>query len=292
MTTAAAGAGTHLVITGTGPRHLVALHGLGADHRQPLQLLDDTVLREFTVVAVDLRAHGDTQLPLDTCLLTFDQLAADVEQVLAQLNFTTIACVGISMGAGVALRLAARGQLDIEALALVRPAWLTEPHPPNLAPFPRIAQLMTRHSTGVAKACFRLDRTYREVAHTSVPAAAALLEQFDSPHATERAARLSRLPADAPLTDKELRHLSRRAATTLVLSTDRDPLHPLATAAALAARLGANLRQVAARYESPDRHTSEARRALARFFGGTTTTAAKPARLPSAPGAAPIPFAP
>jgi pimeloyl-ACP methyl ester carboxylesterase len=239
------------------PLTLVALHGLGGDHTQPLAYIDEAVRSKCRIVAPDLRAHGSCTLDESPSLLTFQQLAADVDAAIGP-SHGPLVLVGISMGAGVALELVARGTPGISALVLVRPAWLWEPNPANLVAFPRIASLLREHGAQVGKARFVQDPDYASVAAISSAAADALAAQFDEPRAIARGARLEALPASVP------RHVSRLDVPTVVLACDRDPVHPVQLAERLTTDLGARLVVVPPRYDLADAHAREVAREIRR----------------------------
>jgi hypothetical protein len=69
-------------VRGKGTRAVVVLHGLGADHRQPLGLLGSPE-PAWRVLAPDLRAHGATTLPESAADLTIARLAGDVAPPLS-----------------------------------------------------------------------------------------------------------------------------------------------------------------------------------------------------------------
>jgi pimeloyl-ACP methyl ester carboxylesterase len=229
---------------------LLGLHGLGGDRSQPLGLIDEAVEDRHQVVAPDLRAHGSSTLAETPALLSFAQLAEDVEALVGRPPAGVI-LLGISMGASVVLELVARGRIPVRGVVLVRPAWRWRPHPPNLAPYPRIAALLRAHGPQEGKERFRESDDHASVAAVSVRAAEALSAQFDEPRAVERAARLERMPASAPTGS------GRLGIPGVILASERDPVHPTALAEDLATDLGIRVHLVAPRYEEPERHVRE-----------------------------------
>ena len=246
-------------VLGRGERDVLVLHGLGADSRQPLDLFPDALRASCRVLAPDLRGHGDTRLPAAGPDLTFEQLAADVEDLMRQHAVACATVVGVSMGAAVALELAARAVVPLRGLVLVRPAWLWSPHPANLAALPLIAELLRTRGPAAGRETFRAGPVYARIAEVSPGAARALLAQFEAPHAVARAVRLESLPAAAPHRPESI------DAPVLVLASDRDPVHPLPLAEALAADLGAELVIVAPRYDEPESHVRDVHREIQRF---------------------------
>ena len=248
--------------TGDGALPLVVLHGLGGARRQPLEFIDARARQRCGVIAPDLRGHGSTRLDDRSGLLTFRQLAADVEDLVnEQAGPSGVVVLGISMGAAVAAELAARATITIRAMLLIRPAWLWSPGPPNLAPLPVIGRLLHHHLPPRARELFTGTGEYQAVHRTSPAAARALLAQFDDPDAARRWHRLVAIPADAP-------GRPRAAPPTRILAAAHDPVHPLQIAETLAADLGADLSVVPPRYEQPAQHRAAVTAALHEFLGG------------------------
>ena len=116
------GARLRVLEAGGGDRPpVLLLHGitLGADiwHRQ----LRDLAAAGHRVVAYDMRGHGGS----DSTSLTFERLAADLDEVLEQLDLERAVLVGHSMGGMVAIKALAgdkalaTGRGRVGALALV-----------------------------------------------------------------------------------------------------------------------------------------------------------------------------
>ncbi|HEY2521821.1 MAG TPA: alpha/beta fold hydrolase [Streptosporangiaceae bacterium] len=265
----------HFRLDGTGPRGparlarrpVLLLHGLGGDCAQPWALLDRRPgLRR---IAPDLRAHGATGYIGPDDAFSFDGLADDAVALLDRLCVTGPAIVvGVSMGAGIALNLARRYPDRVTALALVRPAWLDRPVPPNLAAYPLMADLLRRHGPREGLARFERSDACQEVRAVSESGVASLRGQFTAPYAVERAVRLDRMPRSAPSPGAAALRLVTQPA--LVLGAPRDPVHPLELAEATAAALpAASLRVVMARDEDPSRQlaqiASETTRFIARY---------------------------
>ena len=252
-------------VTGDGDSRVLLLHGLGADRRQPLDLIDrDPGLR---FIAPDLRAHGTTDLPITARDLTFDQMAADVEDLLESLDGdrTPVHVVGISMGAAIALQLLHRGNLDVRTALLVRPAWRWTPNPPNLAVFQDVATLLTTTEPEEARLRLQDGQRYVAIKQVSQPAAVSLRAQFDDPGAAQRVTRLTAIPKSAPRAPRQL----IPGAALHVVGCPRDPIHPIPLAASLAGDLGAELHVVAPRYDQPREHHAEVSEIFSEMIGQT-----------------------
>ena len=109
-----AGIDFHYREAGTGTC-FVFQHGLGGDVAQPLGLFAPPP--GVRVLALDCRGHGATRPLGDSALLGFASFAADVVALLDHLGVERAIVGGISMGAGVALRLALSLSLPIAGAA-------------------------------------------------------------------------------------------------------------------------------------------------------------------------------
>ena len=245
-------------------------HGLGGDSSQPRSLWGGS----GRLVCLECRGHGRTSPLGPTDRLGFATFAQDLASLLDSLGLDDIALGGVSMGAGVALRLAYEQPERISALVLVRPAWFTAVAPPNLAAFPLIAQLLRTDGIERGRANLPATEVYRRVRAESAVAADSLLAQFARPHAIERTAVLERLPADQPLPGTG--PWPQLTLPTLVIGTDCDPVHPFACAEAWAQALpAATLRRVTPKTEDEGRHAEDVATAIDDFLSSTRTTRAR-----------------
>jgi len=212
---------------------LVLLHGLGGDRFQPWPYASGAVREgQANRLAPDARGHGATALS-DLGPLDFATLAGDVVALVDYLGLPrNLIALGISMGAATALRLALDGEATLRGLILIRPAWLNRPDPPNLAVFSVIAALLRRYGPIEGRSRFAVSNVLADVASRSPSAASSLLEQFDRPFALERARRLEEIPRSAPF--RSYAALRTLEIPVLVIGAPDDPVHPLATAKALA----------------------------------------------------------
>ena len=240
----------------------VLLHGLGGDRKQPLSLIRPVLSERAVIHAPDVRAHGTSKVVGTDFRL--DTLAAEL---VAGLPSGPLTIVGISMGAALALRLAVRGDLDIERLVFVRPAFTDQPSPPNLADFEVMGRLLrSKRSLPWASGARRAERAYRRtpgfraLQAESPLGADGAIEQFRKPLAAERSARLIEIPRNAAFTSDELERVD---APATVIAAERDPVHPVSVARLWADGLGAPLETVSARDDSLRRYIAESRAAIA-----------------------------
>lgn len=256
------------------------LHGLGADRRQPLELLAPVVRSvagdDELVVAPDVRAHGGYLTVGEPADFALDRLAAEVATtVREQVEEATgrpfdegepLTVLGISMGAAIALRIALDELLPIDRAVFVRPAFDDRSLPDNLRVFPVIGQLLV--DAGAAGAAeFREREIFHRIAAESPAGAKGLLTQFTSPDAARRAMRLIEIPRNRAFTsDDELARLPRRGVRSLVVAAPRDPVHPVPVAERWALGLEAPLATLTARDDGQAQQNAVLGQHLARWL--------------------------
>ncbi|MGV8970655.1 MAG: alpha/beta fold hydrolase [Microbacteriaceae bacterium] len=241
----------------------ILLHGLGGSRAQPLSLISPALPSGADVHAPDVRAHGSSTLIGSD--FSLDTLAAEL---VPDLPAGPLTVLGISMGAALALRLALRGDLDIERLVLIRPAFTDQPLPDNLAGFPLMGQLLQSTTSlpwasAARRAEQRYSRTpeYRALLAASPLGAAGAIEQFRAPDARARARRLIDIPHNAAYSGAD--ELASIDVPTTVVAAERDPVHPVSIAKQWAAGIpGANLTTVPARDDGLRAYVAATRAAI------------------------------
>ena len=209
---------------------VVLQHGLGANVHQPEELYRPQP--GFRFLAVDVRDHGETQPLSDPARLTFDTLADDLGALLDHLGIERAVIGGVSLGAGIALNFTLRYPARVRALVLSRPAWLDQPYPENLHGLVSAAHYLRKYGAADGLARFQASDDYAAVLRQSADSANSLVKQFNDPRAAEAVDRLERIPADAPNCDRAAWAAIR--VPTLVLTTQRDLIHPHAYGVVLA----------------------------------------------------------
>jgi pimeloyl-ACP methyl ester carboxylesterase len=239
----AAAARYRLVSAEIGPP-LLLLHGLGGTRDQLARY--SMGLQVGSLLAPDLRAHGETMLVGGADAFHFNGLVDDLVALLDRLHYPRTAVVGVSMGAGVAVNLALRYPERVSALLLIRPAWTDEPNPAHLSPLISVGDLLQRLGSVVGARVFADSPDYKRVLAASAAAALSLLEQFRDPLAAQRAVRLVQMPLSNPF--KRLADLGALDVPTTVVAAPADPLHPVEVAEAWTAHIpGAGWFQTASR---------------------------------------------
>jgi pimeloyl-ACP methyl ester carboxylesterase len=239
-------------------------HGLGADISQPISFFGEDC--PFRLISMDCRGHGKT-VPLgDPQFLKFNSLTDDITNLLDYLNLPKVVMGGISMGAGVALNFAFRHPGRTRALILSRVSWLTEPLPPNLTVFPKIAGLIREHGAHRAKELFASTAEYQTALQSSPANAASWMLQFLRERAEETFKILESIPNDVPTPN--MASWRKIDLPTLVLANRNDPQHPFEYGQAVAREIpGARFAEITAKAISGQKHVEDVRREILRFIG-------------------------
>ena len=234
-------------------------HGLGATAAQPAEVFP-TKFQRITLIC---RGHEGSQLG-DPQHLSIAQFTDDVVALLDHLNLQAIAIGGISLGAAIALRLAALHPGRVNALMLARPAWVTDPAPASMAAYTEVARLLSRHGE-IGRALFQSGQIYRELSTASPDNAASLVTFFTCPNPETTTALLSCIPLDGPgITEAQMQALH---IPTLILTTGDDYVHPPAYGERLAALIpGAKRLSLTPKGRDKPAHVADFRAALAAFL--------------------------
>jgi pimeloyl-ACP methyl ester carboxylesterase len=247
--------------SGEGPP-FVFQHGLGGDMAQAVELFGSQT--RWRLLCLECRGHGATHPLGPDDQLSFASFARDLAALLDHLDLESAMLGGMSMGAGVALRLAGEHPDRVGGLVLVRPAWFDTAWPEHLRVFDLVANLLEQADGERGKTLLRATGEFQTLARQSNAAAASLLSQFDRPYARDRAPVLRRLAGDHPLADESSWTAIR--APALVLGTGQDPQHPLAIAKSIASALPkAELVEVTPKAVSRSRHARDVAAATTEF---------------------------
>ncbi len=87
------------------PETLVLLHAAMGSSRR-LYAWVPALARDFRVVRLDLRGHGDSQVPGESVPLTLERLARDVIELIDHLGVDTVHLAGSSAGAIISMKVA------------------------------------------------------------------------------------------------------------------------------------------------------------------------------------------
>ncbi|MBT3700519.1 MAG: alpha/beta fold hydrolase [Alphaproteobacteria bacterium] len=259
----------HYDVQGEGP-DLLFMHGLTADRRQSIDALDQ--LSGYRLITVDMPGHGDTKLPAEpgagntlediVSFAAFGELAA---ALLDHLGVKKAIAGGISMGSGIALRLAADRPDLVSALLLVRPAWLDRPGRPHLGVIEDIGNWIAElGADGAAKRL--LTHPLHVAASSDNPSCAASLEGATArPQAVEAAKVLPIMVADQPFA--RIGELQNLAIPALVIGNNADPLHPAMIAREISGALAnSDYFHAPPKYLEPDAHKAAVSQRIAEFL--------------------------
>lgn len=240
---------------------LVFLHGLGASRFQAQAAIND--LSGLERITIDAPGHGDSAQ--STVPSNFGAFAGSIIDLLDGLNVGRAIFGGISMGAGLALRIARDFPERVKALVLVRPAWVDKPGRPHLNIVADIGEWIASDGLEAARQRLKIDERYQHMITHLPLAAASVAKMIEGVAATGRADVLREMVDSHPLDDgSELVTIAQRA---LVIANEHDPLHPIKIAHELVGGLP-NTKLVIAppRYLNPVTHQNVATRAINSFI--------------------------
>ena len=205
---------------------LVFQHGLCGDARQVAEAMSGLAPQRWA--CVECPGHGASEMDPNPSIASFaGHLAA-----LAETLGGPVVLGGISMGAAIATRLAVTRPDLVRALVLVRPAWVTEAAPQNMAANAEVGALLARLPADQAQAVFAGSVTARDLAATAPDNLASLKGFFSREPQPDTARLLTAISADGPgITAPDLTAL---AVPALICATSEDAIHPAAHAEALA----------------------------------------------------------
>lgn len=248
--------------TGQGRLPVVFQHGLGGDEVQAAQNFPDSVLRRR--LTVECRAQGasgaGSKRPFSIAMFADDVLAAADAAGLDR-----FIAGGISMGAAIALRLAAYHPDRVLGLVLVRPAWAFAAAPQNMRPYTEVAELIRRLPLAEARDAFASSATSARFRTEAPDNLASLLGFFQRKNADVFAEVMQAIANDGPGVTRA--KAASLAIPTLIIGSGIDLVHPLATARELAQTIpNAVFAEVTPKASDKDRHFAEIRAAIGGFL--------------------------
>ena len=241
---------------------VVFQHGLGGDMLQVAGTFPDspTIQR----VTLECRAQG-ASTPGDQRPFSLALFADDLLAVCDHLGLHRFVLGGISMGAALSLRIAARYPGRVRGLILARPAWGFEPAPANMRPFAEVGRLLRALPPAEAKAAFSASSTAAMRGRDAPDNLASLLRFFDRPEPIVVASLLADIAGDGIDVTRE--QAGALNVPALVIGHGEDFVHPLALAESLVAAIPrAGLARIAPKASEPERHVAEFREAVRTFL--------------------------
>ena len=234
-------------------------HGLTADIGQVQRLLEGHL--DQGIFAIDCPGHGQSVLPPEY-VPSFAKYANEIMNALDRQQIDRAVFGGISMGSGIALRIALDFPDRVSGLVLVRPAWLDRPNPDNLLILNRAAELIGKPE---GKAIFCSDSEFQSIQSTIPAAANSILGVFSEHQQDVLSFVIRKMVGDRPF--KNMNELKTIDQPCLIIANDDDPLHPFEMANQISECIGHSiLKKVTSRYLDNDLHSSQVRDHISDFF--------------------------
>jgi pimeloyl-ACP methyl ester carboxylesterase len=241
---------------------VVFQHGLGGDEAQIAEVFPDGYRR----LTLECRGQGRSPAgdPNSYSIATF---ADDVLAFADSRGVERFVVGGTSMGAAIALRIAARHPERVSALVLARPAWLWDAAPANMQMYAEVAAHLRNPDAHQALADFEASATAERLAREAPGNLGGMRKFLAAEDRTGLAALLSAISGDGPgVSETQARSI---AVPALVTGTGMDLAHPLAFAEALAATVPcARLIEITPKATDAARYVAEFRAALSAFLAG------------------------
>lgn len=237
-------------------------HGLCGDASQTREAFP--CYPRFRRITLECRGHGQSEAgdPKAFSIATFTD---DVVALIESLGAGPVVVGGISMGAAISLRLAVKRPDLVRGLIMARPAWVTSPTPPNMAPNARVGALLTQYPPEEAHQIFKRSDIARHLSQVAPDNLKSLEGFFERQPYEVTAALLTAISADGPGVDEsEVRALT---IPTLVIGTDQDFIHPLSYAQILAGLIpAATFKTITSKAVSRDLYVSDLHAAMTQFL--------------------------
>jgi len=239
------------------------IHGLGGSIEANKYIIEK--LEDIQKIYVDMRGHGRTY-PLGLKnYLNFNQFSEDAHNLINHLNIKKLLIGGISMGSAVSIRFALKFPWLIKGLILIRPAWLNKKNPANLHFFKLVSDLLKNYSPNEAAEYLSRNSEFKNLKREYPAVAASLIGQFFSEKAKEYYYRLVAMPSSVPYKDPD--ELNQVKARTLIISTEKDPIHPFTIAEELANQIpNSTLYKVISKSENMNLHVNQIKKIITNFI--------------------------
>jgi pimeloyl-ACP methyl ester carboxylesterase len=237
-------------------------HGLCGSAAQTAEAFPDDP--RFQLVTLECRGHGASPAA-DEKRFSIKSFTEDLASLIEERKLPPCVIGGISMGAAIASRLAVIRPELVKALIIARPAWVAAEAPQNCAPNIEVGELLSRLPPMEAKAAFLRGETARRLERLAPDNLNSLTGFFSREPARVTAALLTRIAGDGPgITEDQLCDLR---IPTLIIATDQDVIHPIASAERLYALIpGSILKTITPKGVDKARYLSEFRSTLLTFL--------------------------
>ena len=237
-------------------------HGLGAPLGQPAAVFPkDCGLMRVTLAC---RGHESSELG-DPAKLSITTFADDCLALLDHLGIERAVAGGISLGAGLALRLAALHPGRLSKLVVARPAWVDRPSLETQSIYLEVAEAIRTFGLEAGRMHLQALAAFQALRAASPDNAASALSYFSRPRPETTVALLSAIAAGHPgLSASEI---SAIRTPTLVIANGEDIVHPLNYAQSLSRLLPhARLEIITSKTMDPLAYEQEFRSALFHFL--------------------------
>jgi pimeloyl-ACP methyl ester carboxylesterase len=218
----------------------------------------------YRCITVECRGHGASEAG-DVANFSIATFTDDVAAFISRTRIGPCIVGGISMGAAIALRMAVKYPDLVKALALVRPAWVLEPSPPNAAANLEVGVLLDNYPPERAMDIFLSGKTATELRQHAPDNLASLTGFFSRKPVAVTSALLRAIAVDGP--DVTADDVAGIQVPVLVVGHGSDIIHPLAHAMALQRLIpGAQFVEITAKAVDKEAYVHDLRAVLLSFI--------------------------
>lgn len=234
------GAGSlHAERVGRGGHPVILLHGFGTCTFLWRAVAPRLADAGYTVIALDLLGHGESDRPLDMAYGLAAQ-AEYVERALTALRLPAVSLVGQDIGALVALMLAAQRPRRVERLALLNPPDPSDLPGPDIRTFQRTSARTAMGANALFGALPLLEPLLRGAVADPTRMSDRLVARYLAPFVgRDGVGQLLQLASAIELLDDDQRWLPDVHASTLLVQGELDRWTTSETVGLIASRLSA-----------------------------------------------------
>lgn len=237
-------------------------HGLCGSIDQTMEVFPPNA--GWRITTLECRGHGRSP-PGNESAFSIETFADDLVTLIEQTSNRPVVIGGISMGAAIAMKIAAARPELVRGLMIARPAWLISKAPPNMRPTAVVGDYLLRLGAKEGLSQFEKSELADQLARDAPDNLASLKGFFSREPIAVTGELLVRISNDGPgITERALASIK---SPTLIIGTGRDAIHPLALAQRMAEILpAARLVEITSKADSRGRYIDEFKIALADFL--------------------------
>ena len=230
------------------------IHGLGAHSQQISSFLAPLAEEKgFRLITPDMPGHGLSVLEKGF-EYSFNFFVTQIRQLIEDLGLNDFILGGLSMGSALSLAYTLHSPEKVQKLVVLRPSWIDSKQPTHLEIVAKVGRWIQEKGIQEAQGMLQQAELFRSLSPYATKVKDSILGLFNRPQAHTAADVLYKMWEDRPF--ENIESLEKIKVPSLVLSSPRDPLHPVSIADLTAKHLkGSISKTLPSRYDEPTVHT-------------------------------------